>query len=217
MYLDIILGCHTLSYAPIVWTIMSSFVQLNWPQFDLVEDLQSLVAAGLVKWTDNQISLTTMPDRPNDYSYGCGSLYWDWANKYTVFEESNQSYRDVVPVRKPVLYETDFTELCTSFTGTAFEDAYNWMTSFYHVGRVRLMKLKPRTCLTWHIDDQPRLHYPMVTETGISMVIDGEAKHLPSDTWWWTNTTRRHTAFNGSYVERIHLVACILGIRQHTA
>jgi hypothetical protein len=45
------------------------------------------------------------------------------------------------------------------------------------------------------------------------MVIADEVLHLERNTWWWTETTEPHTAFNASFKSRIHLVVVVLGER----
>ena len=191
---------------------MSSFVRLDWPRFDFEEAMVGLLETGKVSWVDTQICLTTTIDRQDDYTYGCGSLYWDWSNRSVTTGAGGTDQVDV-PVRNPVLYEKDFTTLCDMFVDTPFEDAYYWMSRYFVIGRLRLMKLRPRTCLTWHVDDQPRIHYPITTQDGAFMVIENQSKHLEPDTWWYTQTTLPHTAFNGSSSDRVHLVACILSQR----
>ena len=42
------------------------------------------------------------------------------------------------------------------------------------------------------------------------MVIEDEVLHMPADTWWYADTTLKHTAMNASNEYRIHLVAAIL-------
>jgi hypothetical protein len=81
----------------------------------------------------------------------------------------------------------------------------------YILGRVRIMKSEPKTCLSWHNDNSERLHYPLSTHSGCFMVIEDEVMHLEYNNWYITDTTKKHTAFNGSTNSRIHLVAVILG------
>jgi hypothetical protein len=64
--------------------------------------------------------------------------------------------------------------------------------------------------LSWHMDSTPRIHYVIKSQPGCLMVIEDTAKYLPTQTWWHTDTTKKHTAFNGSYEDRIHLVATVL-------
>ena len=40
---------------------------------------------------------------------------------------------------------------------------------------------EPRSTLSWHKDPEPRLHVPIITNPGCSMVIENVAKHLPAD------------------------------------
>ena len=75
---------------------------------------------------------------------------------------------------------------------------------------MRLMLMKPKSCLTWHNDFDTRLHYPIQTNKGCQMVIENEVLHMPANTWWLTNTSYDHTAFNASTDTRIHLVVSIL-------
>jgi hypothetical protein len=42
------------------------------------------------------------------------------------------------------------------------------------------------------------------------MVIEDEVLHMPENTWWLTQTEHyKHTAFNASTTNRIHLVAVV--------
>jgi hypothetical protein len=72
------------------------------------------------------------------------------------------------------------------------------------------MKSLPKTCLSWHVDDTKRIHYPIKTQEGCFMIIEEEIKHLPQHTWWLTNTLVKHTAMNASLEDRVHLVVTLL-------
>ena len=81
----------------------------------------------------------------------------------------------------------------------------------FKLGRVRLLLKEPRSTLSWHKDPECRLHIPIITNKGCSMVIENVAKHLPADgKVWITNNTKYHNFFNGGEQARIHLVACVL-------
>ena len=70
---------------------------------------------------------------------------------------------------------------------------------------------QPRSCLSWHVDDEPRLHIPLITNPGAHLVIEDTANHLPADgSAYMANTVLHHTAFNGGDDPRIHLVVGIL-------
>ena len=81
----------------------------------------------------------------------------------------------------------------------------------FKIGRVRILLKEPRSTLSWHKDPEPRLHIPIITNPGCSMVIENVAKHLPADgSVTITNNTKYHNFFNGGEQSRIHLVACVL-------
>jgi len=194
---------------------MSNFVELtHLMKYALDRPLNNLLEAGLISWKDkeNQIGLNTLPGHEDDYHLASGSLVWDWERAVEV-EDNDGNIRIEVPKFENPRQESDFSVLCNQFVGTMFEEVYNLLNQHYHVGRVRLMRSQPKTCLTWHVDHHPRVHYPIETREGCLMVIENEVKHLPKNTWWYTNTLLKHTAFNGSGEPRIHLVATILGER----
>lgn len=192
---------------------MSHFTKIaGLPELDLQQELNRLVADNVLSWHEgkNQICLNTIPGCEDDYILGTGSLTHDWENGVvTVDEYGNQ--KTIIKEKENPLTETDFSILCKQFEGTLFETVYNQLKMRYNLGRVRLMKSQSKTCLSWHVDFQPRLHYPIKTQTGCFMVIEDEVKHLAQNEWWWTETTHEHTAFNSSKEDRIHLVATIIG------
>jgi hypothetical protein len=115
-------------------------------------------------------------------------------------------------VRESPIKEKMYTELNEQFRGTYFEKVYNEIKKYYKVGRVRILLKEPRTTLSWHRDPEPRLHLAILTNPGSIIVIDDEAKHIPSDGYvYFTNTRKYHNAFNGGEEDRIHLVATYLG------
>lgn len=188
---------------------MSQFTLLNdLPIFDLEKELDFLLNNKLIDWTiDSQICLNTVLGHEDDYTLGSGSLAYNWNNK--VIENGIEKF--VVQKIENPKQEEDFNILCTVFRNTLFEKVYNALSSKYKLGRVRLMKSNPKTCLSWHVDSSPRIHFPIKTQDSCFMVIEEEVKHLPEKTWWWTNTILPHTAFNASKEARIHLVATVLG------
>lgn len=155
--------------------------------------------------TVDQICINTVPEEPDNFHLGRGSLTWDWDN--STYDENNQI---VLNKREKQLREEDFTVLCNQFKNTSFEKIYVALEKKYVLGRVRIMNLLPKTCLTWHKDSTTRVHYPMLTHEGCFMVIQDEVKHLPVNTWWHTDTSVKHTVFNGSKKNRYHIVAAII-------
>ena len=107
--------------------------------------------------------------------------------------------------------ESKYTQLVPEFNDTYFSEVYEVLSKRFKLGRVRLLLKEPRSTLSWHKDPECRLHIPIVTNAGCSMVIENVAKHLPADgSVWITNNTKFHNFFNGGEQARVHLVACVL-------
>jgi hypothetical protein len=173
--------------------------------YSVLEDMKNKNIIDTNTFFRDQICLNSIESAPDNVALGRGSLYYDWDNLVEV------NGKMTVPLRDVPLEETDFTVLCNQFKGTEFEDVYNNLSSRYVLGRVRIMRSKPKTCMTWHVDTSTRIHYPVKTQEGCFMVIEDEVMHIPNNTWWWTDTIASHTAFNGSSEDRLHLVAVVLG------
>ena len=107
--------------------------------------------------------------------------------------------------------EEKYTQLVPEFEKTYFKEVYDTLSKKFKLGRVRLLLKEPRSTLSWHKDPECRLHVPIITNKGCSMVIENVAKHLPADgKVWITNNTKYHNFFNGGEQARVHLVACVL-------
>ena len=107
--------------------------------------------------------------------------------------------------------ESKYTQLVPEFEKTYFKEVFETLKERFKLGRVRLLLKEPRSTLSWHKDPECRLHVPIITNKGCSMVIENVAKHLPADgKVWITNNTKYHNFFNGGEQARIHLVACVL-------
>jgi len=186
---------------------MKHFTELNdLPIFDLLSEINRLN----IEWPHgNQICLNTVIGREDDYVFGNGSLLWDWDNQQIEIDEHGME-RSVVPKKVDPYAESDFNILCSIFVGTLFETVYHALEQKYNLGRVRLMRSSSKTCLSWHTDEHPRVHYPIKTQDGCLMIVEDEVIHLPKNTWWWSNTLLKHTAVNASMEDRVHLVATII-------
>jgi hypothetical protein len=127
-------------------------------------------------------------------------VYWTIAD-----ETGKEVSRDVE------IDESKYTQVVPEFKNTYFEEVFRILSKKFKLGRVRLLLKEPRSTLSWHRDPEPRLHIPIITNLGCSMVIENVAKHLPADgTVTITNNTKYHNFFNGGEQARIHLVACCL-------
>jgi hypothetical protein len=187
---------------------MKYFNKIDLPIFEsLSNELNNLIDSKKISWgTTGQISLTTIKGKEDDYLIGTGSLTHDWNNSY-ITQDGNPTI--IVTKKESPLSEKDFTVLCSQFAGTQFESLYTLLSNTFTLGRVRLMQLSPKSCYSWHVDNSKRLHYVINTYPGCFMLIDEEVKHLDQNTWWMTDTTKFHTAFNSSLKSRVHLVASV--------
>jgi len=141
---------------------------------------------------------------PNDVNSINGNnirgKYW------TIADESGKEVSRDVDID-----ESKYTQLLPEFEKTYFKEVYETLCKRFKLGRVRLLLKEPRSTLSWHKDPECRLHVPIITSQGCSMVIENVAKHLPADgKVWITNNTKYHNFFNGGEQSRIHLVACVL-------
>ena len=154
----------------------------------------------------NQIGITQSigPNATASWYNAAGSLIYKWGDD-PFDTEGKLKKIDIVRA------ESDFSYFVNEFSSTVFKDVYDVLAKKYKLGRVRLMKSKPKSCLSWHTDSEKRLHIPIITNLGAKLVIEDEANHLEANgSVYLADTTRYHTAFNAGMEDRIHLVACIL-------
>ena len=147
------------------------------------------------------IPLNQIPnDRNSIKGNNIRGKYW------TIADESGKEVSRDIDIN-----EKQYTQLVPDFENTYFKEVYKILSKKFKLGRVRLLLKEPRSTLSWHKDPEPRLHIPIVTNLGCSMVIENVAKHLPADgSVTITNNTKYHNFFNGGEQARIHLVACVL-------
>ena len=125
---------------------------------------------------------------------------------WTIPDETGKEVSRDVPID-----ESKYTEVVPEFDNTYFKEVLKTLKKKFKIGRVRILLKEPRSTLSWHKDPEPRLHIPIITNLGCSMVIENVAKHLPADgSVTITNNTKYHNFFNGGEQARIHLVACML-------
>ena len=147
------------------------------------------------------ISLNQIPNDENSIKgNNIRGKYW------TIADESGKEVSRDIDID-----ESNYTQLVPEFQDTYFKHVYETLNKRFKLGRVRLLLKEPRSTLSWHKDPEPRLHIPIITNLGCSMVIENIAKHLPADgSVTITNNTKYHNFFNGGEQDRIHLVACVL-------
>lgn len=107
--------------------------------------------------------------------------------------------------------EADYTQLNEDFRGGAIEALLNALP--FRPGRVRLMRLAPKSCLSIHADSTRRYHYAVITSPDCYLVeLDasrGIFHHVPADGRLYEMDARlTHTAINAGREARIHIVIC---------
>lgn len=151
-----------------------------------------------------QICLNSAEGYTDDYHFGSG---------YFVRRDVPEGFMFVRGDKEVPLSTSSIRhwKLCDVFKDTVFEQIYDLLHYNFIPGRIRFIKTKPRTCMGWHKDPIPRLHYPIVTEPGCVMVIEDEVYHLPLNKWTKAFTHKgNHTIANGGHDDRIHLVIDLL-------
>ena len=108
---------------------------------------------------------------PNDRSSIEGNnirgKYWTIAD-----ETGKEVSRDVD------IDESKYTQLVPEFENTYFKEVYYTLSKRFKLGRVRLLLKEPRSTLSWHKDPECRLHVPIITNKGCSMVIELSLIHI---------------------------------------
>jgi hypothetical protein len=107
--------------------------------------------------------------------------------------------------------EKQWDKLHPALVGTWWETFFAQLP--FKVYRSRLMCMQPRTCYSIHVDDSPRLHIAIKTHRQARFIFTDPPvlRHIPADGHiWWVDTTKEHSAMNGSLEPRIHLVMCLV-------
>lgn len=157
----------------------------------------------------NQIGFTHSlgNDAKEAWHDGIGSLFYAWGDN--PFNEKKELIK-----HSHIKKESDFMWFVSEFKDTSFYDVYIQLSEIYILGRMRLMMMRPKSCLSWHVDTEHRLHIPLITNVGARLVIEDSVYHMPADgSSYIADTTLPHTAFNAGLTERLHLVTCVLGYK----
>ena len=105
------------------------------------------------------IPLTQVPGDPESIKGNkARGVYWTKPD-----ESGKEVARD-----KPI-DEEKYTELLDEFKNTYFEEVYNKLRKKFKLGRVRILLKQPRSTLSWHIDPEPRLHIPIITNPKVNI------------------------------------------------
>jgi hypothetical protein len=82
------------------------------------------------------------------------------------------------------------------------------LIKFFNAVRSRIMILNKKSCYSVHSDNAKRIHLPIVTNDQCWMIWPylGICEQLLEGKIYLTDTTKKHTFFNGADEQRIHLV-----------
>jgi hypothetical protein len=148
----------------------------------------------------NAICLNQIPGNESSYTGGnLRGIYWT---------RPDSTYEEVQ--REDYIDEIRYSQFVPAFEHTYFKHVFGEMSKVMTLGRMRLLKTKPRTTLSWHRDPEPRIHIPIITNPGAIMIINNHCTHMPADgSVYFTDTRGYHTAVNGGEEERVHLVIAV--------
>ena len=151
----------------------------------------------------NQISLkhTTNDLVGNVWYQGCGSLKYKFGKK--LFDENGKLNTPEVK-----LEQSDFTELNNDLKSTYIEEVHDKVATDYRFGRMRIMAMSHKKCMSIHIDASKRIHIPLITNENCLMIIDNKVHHMPANgNAYLVDTTKPHTALNANHkFLRLHLL-----------
>ena len=102
----------------------------------------------------------------------------------------------------------EFTEKETDFTHFFFDIPYiNKILESHNLCRSRVMKLRSKRCLSYHVDPTVRFHLPVITNDSCFFIINNHVYNLPaSGKCYIIDSTLKHTAVNASFEDRIHII-----------
>jgi hypothetical protein len=156
------------------------------------------------EWSiENQIGLMHRPGALNPWKDCVGSL-WDRENDIELVKEEEFTE---INLDAPAYTMQKLTELAKS--------------EGFKLGRIRYMRLLPKTGLTVHADSSVRYHYVLETNehsyiyhtTKNPGVVKTLGYHIPCDGHFYkVNTLLEHYVYNGGNTSRIHIVICPLTI-----
>ena len=174
----------------------------------LQSDLDVILQVGDINRQD-QLCLTYCPHmrhHPNGKLYqGAGSL----GRRLVLKGETLES-----EVVDDPLEESDFTDFIPDLKHLYIYQVYNELKKQFHIGRMRIVRLKPTQCLSWHRDVSQRIHIPIEQNSGSMLVVDDQVHKLSVGNTYLVNTTLMHSAFNGGLEPRYNLLTSTVPTEQ---
>lgn len=165
----------------------------------LVEQVNTIISGNERHFADRGAINIVRPSVVDDHrglSYGCGSLYDYETSKW-------------------IARETDFDTVIKQFRQTYINSVIDQVAEYARdvdqlsIGRVRLMMLRPKSCLTMHTDHGAtlRYHVPISTNEHCMFIHNTSVSKMPeAGQLYQFDSSVPHTAINASRIERVHLV-----------
>lgn len=154
-------------------------------------------------WNEhNQIGLRHRKDTNNEWTDAIGGLFDKISRRQIAKESDFNLWNSNIPnYTKQVLEDL------------AEQEKISW-------GRIRFMRLLPKTGLSIHTDTEVRYHLALQTNKNCifsecfeNQNVRSMGYNIPSNGYWYkVDTTKQHFVFNGSWEPRIHLVCCPINI-----
>lgn len=178
---------HSADFVKMKDELDNLLIKYPWPELDIHNKLPG-----------NQIGVTHRPGAIDPFLDAMGGLY-DKVTGTFVAKESDFC---------------EFNSAVGNYTVASIKDLAE--KEGFTIGRIRYMRLMPKTGLSVHPDFEMRYHYVLDTNKYAffgDATPDGELSakcyHIPADGHFYkVDTTREHFVYNGGWEPRIHLVVC---------
>jgi hypothetical protein len=178
---------HTADHGKMMADLETILALRSWPSEDFVK-----------KSSGNQIGITHRPGAKDQWLDADGSLV-------------NRATGEVLALEKDF---SEFNDLLPEYTRKILEDLKLKENATF--GRIRYMRLMPKTGLSIHADVEQRYHYVIKTTPAALFGeyvgqedLAAKCYHIPADGHFYhVDTTKPHFVYNGGWEPRIHLVIC---------
>ena len=139
---------------------------------------------------------------PEDFSYDQNQIAITSVNGKNVLVDNkfNEDYKRIP--------EMDLNLLNEWFKNSYVEEVINEINKHYNTTKWRFMKLtSERRAYSYHRDETKRLHIPLLTNEDCFFIIDEQLYKMNQvGRVYEMDTTKKHTALNLGWSDRIHMV-----------
>ncbi len=119
------------------------------------------------------------------------------------------NYEDIK--KDKTLSEKNCTKINSWFFGSYTEKVYKELNEKFNICRARFMRMDENNrAYSYHSDPTGRLHIPLKTNKDCLFLVEDQVYSMQNlGKLYYLNTTKKHTALNLSWEERIHFVVCL--------